>query len=66
VNAPADMADNLWVVTAAGGGIGKAMGALSEAGATVVLVARRWERSQAALAEVRERTGSDTVETVKE
>jgi NAD(P)-dependent dehydrogenase (short-subunit alcohol dehydrogenase family) len=65
VNAPADMTGKVCIVTGAGGGIGKATAiALAEAGATLVLVARPGERSEAALAEVRLRSGSDAVDLI--
>lgn len=58
-----DLTDRTVVVTGANAGIGKetAVG-LAAMGATVVMTARNRAKGEAALAEVRERTGSDRVE----
>ena len=58
----ADMQGKVCVVTGANSGIGKeaALG-LAQLGATVVLVCRSQERGAAALAEIKQRSGNDSV-----
>ena len=57
------MAGKVCVVTGANSGIGKwTAEQLAEDGATVLMVCRRRERGEAALAEVRKRSGSTSIE----
>ncbi len=58
-----DLTDRVVVVTGANAGIGKEIaGALAAMGATVVMTARTRSKGEAAMAEVRDRTGSNRVE----
>ena len=58
----ADMHGKVCVVTGANSGIGKATAlGLAQLGATVVLVCRSQERGAAALAEIKQRSGNDSV-----
>ena len=58
-----DLADQVILITGGNSGIGKeAAVALAAMGATVVVTARDRERGEAALAEIRDRAGSDRVE----
>jgi NAD(P)-dependent dehydrogenase (short-subunit alcohol dehydrogenase family) len=60
-----DMTGKVVAITGANAGIGKeTAAALARMGATVVMTSRDAARGEAALAEVRERSGSDTVELV--
>lgn len=57
------MAGRICLVTGANSGIGKETAAgLAELGATVVMVCRNRERGEAAMADIRKRSGSDSVE----
>lgn len=58
-----DLTDRVVVITGANSGIGKETAvALAAMGATVVMTARTRSKGEAAVAEVRDRTGSDRVE----
>ncbi|MCZ6678429.1 MAG: SDR family NAD(P)-dependent oxidoreductase, partial [Candidatus Poribacteria bacterium] len=59
---PKLMQDKICMITGANRGIGKATAlGLAEMGATVVMVCRNRERGEAALAEIRRRSGNDAV-----
>ncbi len=61
-----DLKDKTVIITGANAGIGKAAAVqLAELGANVVMACRSLERGAAALAEVKERTGNESVELIQ-